>query len=276
MIQIDRGICTGCGSCADICHESCITLIDDRPVIDEVFCSTCSQCVAICPARALSWKGVAPAAFDASRLPSTAQLDELFKERRTIRRYTPEKIDRALLAEIVHYGAYASTHNHGFRAIVVDDGTIIEAFDQILMRFVSLVYNIAYRPPIVGWLARRMGMEEEYLLNKPKLEGAVHRGSAFDHPAAIVFIVGDKRIPLSVDSAQYALANMSFYAQLKGIGPCLWGNGPIFMDRSRAARRLLGLQRRERIFGALFLGYPAIRFRNKVEGREMPIQWNGG
>jgi hypothetical protein len=113
-------------------------------------------------------------------------------------------------------------------------------------------------------------------LNKPKIESALERGFAFHHPAAIVFIVGDKRIPFSVDSAQYALANMTFYAQVKGIASCLWGNGPIFMDRSRAARRLLGLQKHDRIFGSLLLGYPAVRFRNRVEGRTMPIQWVGG
>lgn len=85
-----------------------------------------------------------------------------------------------------------------------------------------------------------------------------------DVPAAIVFIVGDRRTLLSEASAQYALANMAFTAQVLGVGSCLWGNGPIFVSRSRAGRRLLGLQRRERIFGALFLGYPAVRFRNKV------------
>jgi hypothetical protein len=121
-----------------------------------------------------------------------------------------------------------------------------------------------------------MGFSEEYLLNKPKIENSVKRGFAFHHPAAIVFIVGDRRIALSVDSAQYYLANLTFYAQVKGIASCLWGNGPIFMDRSRAARRLLGLKKHDRIFGSLLLGYPTVRFKNKVEGRTMPIQWVGG
>ena len=276
MIRINRETCTGCGLCAKICHESCITLVDERPVIDIKFCSTCSQCVAICPAQALSWKGVAPTPFDASRLPTAAQLDELFKQRRSTRSYKEAPIERALLTEIVNYGIYAPTHNYGFRAIVVDDQGIIEALDHILVRFVSLVYNVAYRPRVVRWLARAIGMEKEHLLSKPKIEHVVDNGSAFHYPAAIVFMVGDKRIPLSIDSAQYALANMTFCAQVKGISSVLWGNGPIFMDRSRAARRLLGLQRRDRIFGAMFLGYPAVRFRNKVEGREMIIQWNGG
>jgi nitroreductase/NAD-dependent dihydropyrimidine dehydrogenase PreA subunit len=275
-VTIDKDKCTGCGSCVKICHEHCIALIDDTASIDYEFCSTCTQCVAICPEQALSWDGVPPAAFDEARLPSPGQLDELFKQRRSIRSYKKDKIDRALLEEMVNYGIYAPTHNYGFRAVVVDDEEIIEALDRILVRFVSMVYNVAYRPKIVGVLARLIGMSEEYLLNKPKIESSLERGFSFHHPAAIVFIVGDKRIPLSVDSAQYALANVTFYAQVKGIASCLWGNGPIFMDRSRAARRILGLHRHDRIFGALFLGYPKVRFKNRVEGRRMPIQWNGG
>jgi len=276
MIQIHTETCTGCGQCADICHESCITLVDDRPEINETYCSTCSQCIAICPARALSWNGTPPTTFDLARLPSAAQLDELFKQRRSIRRFKDEKIDRELLAEIVQYGIYAPTHNYSLRAIVVDDDEIIRALDGILVRFVSLVYKVAYRPRVVGWMARQIGMEEEYLLNKPKVERVAKAGSAFRYPPAIVFIVGDRRIPLSVDSAQYSLANMTFYAQVKGIASVLWGNGPVFMDRSPAARKHLGMKRYDRIFGALFLGYPAMQFRNKVEGRAMPIQWNGG
>lgn len=275
MVIVDRGKCTGCGSCVKICHEGCLSLVDGVATIDRKYCSTCSQCVAICPEQALSWDSVPPVAFDQARLPSAEQLDELFKQRRSIRRFKKDKIDRALLEEIVNYGIYAPTHNYSLRAVVADDEETIEALDHILMRFITLVYNVAYRPKIVGVLARLIGMSEEYLLSKPKIAGSLERGFSFHHPAAIVFLVGDRRIPLSVDSAQYYLANITFYAQVKGIAGCLWGNGPIFMDRSPAARRLLGLRRRDRIYGALLLGYPVTKFRNKVEGRTFPIQWVG-
>jgi nitroreductase len=216
---------------------------------------------------------VSSAAFVKSNLPTAKQLDELFKQRRSIRKYTSDKIDRDLLAEIVNYGIYAPTHNYSLRVIIVDDESVIKSLDSILIRFVTLAHRVMYKPWVIGWLAKIFGMEEEYLLNKPKVEGVIKNGKAFNHPAAIVFIVGDKKIPLSIDSAQYSLANITFYAQIKGIASCLWGNGPIFMDKSPKARKLLGLQRHDRIFGALFLGYPVTNFRNKVEGREMPIQW---
>jgi nitroreductase/NAD-dependent dihydropyrimidine dehydrogenase PreA subunit len=276
MVVIENDKCTGCGSCVKICHEHCITLTGETVSINYELCSTCTQCVAICPEQALSWDGVPSAAFDEVRMPSPEQLDELFKQRRSIRSYKKTKINRTLLEEIINYGIYAPTHNAGLRAIVVDDEETIETFDRILLQCISMIYNVAYRPRIVGWLARMMGLSGEYLLTKPKIESALERGYAFHHPAAMVFIVGDKRVPLQEASAQYALSNMTFYAQVKGIASCLWGNGPIFMDRSKAARQRLNLQKRERIFGTLFLGYPTVRFRNRVEGKTMPIQWIDG
>ena len=276
MIVINEAECTGCGSCVEICHEHCMALVEGTIRINYEFCSTCTQCIAICPGQALSWDHVPAVAFDEARLPSPEQLDELFKERRSIRFYTTAKIDRPLLEEIISYGIYAPTHNFELRAIVVDDEKIIEEFDRILLQFVSRIYTALYRLKIVCSLARMFRLSGEYLRAKPKMEAALQRGYAFRHPAAMVFIVGDKRIPLSEASAQYALCNMIFYAQAKGIGSCLWGNGPIFLDRDNAARKRLALQKHERILGTLLLGYPAVKFANKMEGKTLSIQWNGG
>ncbi len=125
-------------------------------------------------------------------------------------------------------------------------------------------------------LLSRIASAREMQQAKPKMESALERGHSFHRPPAIVFIVGDKRIALSEASAQYALYNMILYAQAKGIGSCLWGNAQIFLDRNKAARKRLGLQKHEHIFGAVALGYPAVKFRNKVEGKALSIQWNGG
>jgi hypothetical protein len=69
---------------------------------------------------------------------------------------------------------------------------------------------------------------------------------------------------------------MTLYAQVQGIGSCLWGAGKVILNRNREARLRLGLQGRERILGILLFGYPAVEFGNKVEGRTMPSVWNGG
>jgi nitroreductase len=159
---------------------------------------------------------------------------------------------------------------------VVDDEEMIQALDHIVLKYVSRIYNVFYKPKIMSRLARMIGRSPDYLQAKPKLEAALERGYASHHPAAIVFVVGDRRKVLSEPSAQYVLYNMILYAQTKGIGSCLWANGPMFLDKNKAARERMSLHNNERIFGALLLGYPAVRFRNKVDGKRFGIQWNDG
>ena len=276
MIIVDEAKCLACGSCVEICHEHCMTLIDGTVSIDYGYCSTCTQCIAVCPEQALSWNHVPPVAYDETRLPSPEQLNELFKERRSIRFYEDRKIDRMLLEEIIGYGIYAPTQNFKLRAIVVDDEEIIQAFDRVVLKYVSRIYNVFCKPKIMSDLARMIGRSPDHLQAKPKLEAALERGYASHHPAAIVFIVGDRRKVLSEPSAQFVLYNMILYAQTKGIGSCLWANGPMFLDKNKAAKKHLSLHNHERIFGALLLGYPAVSFRNKVQGKRLSIQWNDG
>lgn len=279
MVIVDGKTCCGCGQCARICHERCISLVGEKgskvAQIDQVLCSTCTQCIAICSRQALSWDGVQPAAYEPGRLPAAEQLAELFKQRRTVRRFKRAGIERALLQEIVASGIYAPTNNYDLRAVVVDDPAIMEGFDVTIMRFVSRVYNLLYRPKIVYNLIRAITPAIDPK-GKVKMEHGLKVGKSFDSlPAALVFVVGDRRIILSEASAQYALYNMILYAQAKGIGSRINGGAPFTLDRSRRSRRRLGLKKHEHILAMVELGYPAVRFRNKVEGKTLSIAWNG-
>jgi NAD-dependent dihydropyrimidine dehydrogenase PreA subunit/nitroreductase len=276
MILVDTERCTQCGQCVKICHEHCMAIADRTVAIDYEYCSTCTQCVAICPQQALTWDGAVPVPYNDSLMPSPEQLDELFRQRRTIRFVKEEKIDRALLEDIVGYGIYAPTNNYDLRAIVVDDQEIMAKLDRVHVQYTVRIHNFLYRTRIVSLLARILGVSSSFEQARPKVEAIVEAGRSYHSPpAAIVFVVGNKRVPLSVESAQYALANMIYFAQAKGIGSRLWGPGQIFYDRSKNIRKRLGLQKREHIVGTLFLGYPAVKFRNKVQGKTLPIQWNG-
>jgi Fe-S-cluster-containing hydrogenase component 2 len=272
MIVLDGERCTGCGLCATICHNRCVVVSDGRARIDDALCDRCTQCVAVCPQRALSWNGVPPARVDETRLPSREQLDELFKARRSTRFFKGDRIERSLLQQIVDCGAYAPTNKHELGVVIVDDREMIEALERIVVQFNSRIYRLVFKPGLVFGLLRRIAPDVNPKV-KAKLEGRRHD---LFHPAAMVVVTGDARIALSEASAQAALGLMTLYAHVHGIGSCLWGAGKMILDRNREAREWLGLQGRARILGILLLGNPAVRFGNKVEGRTVPVVWNGG
>jgi NAD-dependent dihydropyrimidine dehydrogenase PreA subunit/nitroreductase len=273
MVVIDEGKCDGCGSCVKICHEHCLRLDEGKVRLQPAICSTCGQCIAACPEQALSWDGHAPLPFAPENLPTPEQLEELFAERRSIRHFQPEPLPRALVERIAASGAQAPTNNYALRVVATDDPAVIRELERAVVRFSAAVYRWFFRPRLVFRLLRRLtpGMTET---DKVKIQSVLARGQNFrSFPAAMLFVTGDRRTALSLESAQCALANMYYTAQVLGVASCLFGPGRIVLDRSRSVRRLLGLGGHEHILGTLLLGWPAMRFRNRVNGKKLPLRW---
>ena len=280
MIVAEKERCTGCGLCARICHEQCIILsgVNGKKKVERIdhsVCSTCTQCVAVCPQRALSWNRVPPEPYRKSNLPSAEQLNELFKQRRTIRSFKDKRVNRDVIEEIIGLGIYAPTNNYKLRAIIVDDPDVIKDFDAITMHYVLLLYNLCYRSDTAFNLISRL-IPEINAKNRVKISRSVAKGYTYDSLfTTLILIIGDRRTLLSEASAQYALYNMILYAHTKGLGSRINGGITVTLNRSRSARKQLSLQKHERILGTLELGYPAVKFSNKVEGKSMSIHWHG-
>lgn len=52
MVSIDRGKCTCCGGCIDLCQFIAISMIEDVVTIDPEICTGCKICVKVCPVGA--------------------------------------------------------------------------------------------------------------------------------------------------------------------------------------------------------------------------------
>lgn len=277
MIIIDLNKCNACGLCVKICHESCLHLDNDILKVDYKFCSTCTQCISICPKQAITWDNVKPEMFDKSLYPDSQNFGELLMQRRTIRDYTSQKIDKPLLEEIANFAIYAPTHNFNFRTIIIDDDHIINQIDSLIYEFSINIYKWLYKPKIIRLLIKIFSpdREFEYLKVKPKLENVQKRNRGFKtKPAAIILIIGNRKIPLTLESAQYALYNIDLYAQTKGIACRNLVGNQMILNANRKFKGIIGLDKNEKIFGAITMGYSTIKFRNKVLGKQINIQWN--
>jgi len=65
IIHIDEEKCTGCGLCADACHEGAIDMVNGKAkLVRENFCDGFGDCLPACPAGAITFEEREAPAYD--------------------------------------------------------------------------------------------------------------------------------------------------------------------------------------------------------------------
>lgn len=114
QLKIDEELCIGCGDCAADCVHNILELADGIPTIisgGETNCLQCQHCLAVCPAGALSIMGLDPknSLQLPADVPSSVQMENLIKSRRSTRQYRQGNIDAEILDKLLKIIAYAPT-----------------------------------------------------------------------------------------------------------------------------------------------------------------------
>ena len=98
IIHIDREKCTGCGACADACHEGAIEMIDGKAVLTrEDFCDGLGDCLPNCPAGAITFEEREAPAYDAAAVKAAQESKSGGCPGSAARRMNPRKEAPAVL-----------------------------------------------------------------------------------------------------------------------------------------------------------------------------------
>jgi MinD superfamily P-loop ATPase len=52
--QVDKGICTGCGTCAEVCQYNAMLVLGGKALVFPDLCHGCGSCTLTCPEKAIS------------------------------------------------------------------------------------------------------------------------------------------------------------------------------------------------------------------------------
>ena len=282
-VSIDRTTCTDCGSCARICPTEVLRMEAGRVAIhpgSPFGCIACGHCMLVCPAASVSVTGRGLSPADLMPLPppearATAEaLAALLQARRSVRRFTDQEVDPALLDRIV---ALAASGPMGIPpwdvGCVVVRGRVAvrQLADEILAGYAGFLKLL--RP----WVLTAL---------RPVLRKTTYqRFQSFIRPLAEMYVAGHRegRDLLFYDAPAVLLFHHSPYADLAdatiactyamlpaetlGLGTTMIGGAAPMLQRNHALCRRMDIPAGHTPAIALIIGYPATHFRRAVRRR---------
>lgn len=259
---IDESRCIQCGECAADCPVRIIDMSQGLPRISEQrqgLCIRCQHCLAVCPTAALSILGVNPDASAEILAPFPDGLENLIKSRRSVRRYRPEAVERAVLDRLMDAVAYAPTgkNERKVRFTLVDDPEVMARIRVLTIEGIRRAVDEDGLPDGMEFFAKFL--------------------TAWDQGRDIIFreaphmlIASSPREATSGEADPFiALSYFELMAASLGLGT-VWCGYARWALQSVVPElgRKLGIPSDHRSMYAVMFGYPAVRYARAVQ-REM-------
>lgn len=230
--------CIGCGLCVSDCVANHLFLEGGTVRAKEVGCIACGHCEAICPQSAIELAG-----FDDVSIPYEQQtrLDPntllmAIKSRRSIRSFTEQAVDPAVLQQILEAGRLAPTGSNA-----QDTGFIILGSKQAELEALSvqMFRNLTGVAKVFSSYLREMEIDDHFFFKKAPL---------------VIVLTGN------AVNASLAAENMAFMAEAYGLGVLFSGFYTVCANKNSKIRDIMGMEKHEKAVTTLVIGHPAVQY----------------
>ncbi|MCL2806867.1 MAG: nitroreductase family protein [Coriobacteriia bacterium] len=251
--SINTDLCIGCGRCRDDCVWQIITVVDKKARLQGGDCARCGHCVAICPQGAVTILGCDDKPEEMRpdwRVDADAVMHQL-KARRSVRKFTDEKIPQETLMQLVEAGRRTPTasNKQGVSYVVISEN--IAEYEAIAVSFFRKALKFAR--PFLGRY-RNLSLDDDFLF----------RGGT-----AVIVIKANTE----VDGA-LAASSMEFLAQSLGLGVFYCGFFVRAARYSGKIKKKLGVTKDSRVVATLVLGYPAVEYKRSAPRKVPPVMFD--
>lgn len=290
---IDLATCSGCGTCADVCPEHALEVVEDgggkHARAAAAFadgCMRCGHCVAACPTRSLSVEGLSPDDFFplAGEPLGVDALQRFLESRRSVRVFRDQPVPRAALervAELVALAPMGYTPPKLELTVIATREPIARALPGMVALYEKLLR--AWRNPLLRWgIGRTMspdaltGLRDHVLPTLPqRLEGMRQgRWDTLTRGAPAMFLLHSRPEAgvASIDAriaGTYALLG----AHALGLGAVMLDLVPPAVNKVPEVRAAFGIPEGQVVHVAVVVGYPRYRLRAGIRRHLPAVRW---
>lgn len=273
LFEVNRQTCNQDGICAAVCPVGIIAFAKGAvptPVAGaEEICIRCGHCVAVCPTGSLSHRDMAVGDCQPVRPEfrlSVEQGEHFLRDRRSIRVYKKEPVERDKLARLIEIARYApSGHNsQGAQWLVLGDRDELKRLAGIVVDWMR--WMLAHMPELAISLHIDRTLERWEAGSDVILR---------DAPAVIV-AHAEKDNRMAPSTCTIALTYLELAATGMGLGCCWAGYFNAAASSFPPMMEALALPAGHQSFGAMMVGYPKFRY-HRLPTRTAPnITWRMG
>jgi len=283
MIRIDYEKCDNC----DLCWRACLAMVIDRgPEVrpeGDTLCIECGHCYAVCPREAitvLGYEEVETRPVERERPVAREDMMRLLRGRRSARGFrkgaqVPEEELRALIEAA---SVAPSAHNsRPLKAYVFRDPHTIEKMRRRTLAYyrrMARIFNT--RLFAAAWKLMLLDPEEHRILSGAFMMVTDPRRDRdvlfYDAPCLLV-ITAPRFNSMAQGDAWLASENAVLYAESAGLGTCFNGFLIMAANWDLRLRRIMRIPWRERVVGALMVGYASRDWKREAPRKTIPAVW---
>jgi nitroreductase len=251
-------------------------------VVREGSCIECGHCMMRCPVDTISVAGYSGDNIVAvGDLPEPEEVASLLLGRRSVRSFTDQQVDRALLERVVVLAASApSAHNaRGMEFTVIQNAEALGLVEQYttegLRKMVKTMRNPFMRQLAKRILGKQYGATVKLL---PDVDLLLESQMAGKHlilheaPALIAFHGQPTKMGASVN-AQLCVQNALVAISGFGLGGFYVGFVSAMAPRDKRLLELLKVPKGNELFGVLAVGYPKTKLTRYLQRKPPQIIW---
>jgi len=285
MIRIDPERCIGCGLCVEDCTSRVFRFKKDKPVVaHEDNCNLCSHCIAVCPKRAITHKGLGSTKVRRiqRKLIDPAVCREISLTRRSIRKYKPKSVSREVIEDILDVARFApsASNSQNVHYTIITRRALLQEISERIFRYGDRIYEIYKQKPVQR--AKNFVQKFEFIKSLDGYAASwqdyrelVQQGKdlIFHSAPVLLLLHAPRRQGFGCENCMIAATHIDNYAHALGLGTCFIGILTAGLQVDRSMNRKLGIPRGHKVYAALTLGYPDIRYTYHVMRKSPPAQW---